>query len=343
MRIDYSVENDNLEDEFTSIRSLAVGLRNGQIAGTCTVGSPDRSIPLAEGERVLQREDFEWVKNPAIPRESARWPRPPRRRPLGGHAAPVATVAGVGGNPRPTPVLRGLPSLAGGLLREAARRGQAVLPDPRRTAPSGRVFKTWEFWICRGDATASSRHRRRPVASVPPEWIEGSRALGAGRGRPRPVPRLRQALAAGIDRFQESRDRAREYGMMNFGDWHGELAVELGNLEYDPARPRLPDPVRPGENPAFFRRRRGGPPPARRRHPPAPPTRGASASSGRIPSACAGYPGDYKDMKVYASPGWSDNRGHVWSQGMFEHYLLGGDRRSYDTARMISDVYGGPG
>ena len=38
----------------------------------------------------------------------------------------------------------------------------------------------------------------------------------------------------------------------------------------------------------------------------------------------AGYYDDhYKDMKVYAGTGWSDNRGHIWAQGMLEHYLLG--------------------
>jgi len=47
-------------------------------------------------------------------------------------------------------------------------------------------------------------------------------------------------------------------------------------------------------------------------------------------------------MKVYAERGWSDNRGHIWAQGMFEHYLFGGDTRSWETALLIADWAAGP-
>ena len=47
-------------------------------------------------------------------------------------------------------------------------------------------------------------------------------------------------------------------------------------------------------------------------------------------------------MKHYSDPGDSHNRGHVWNRGLMEHYLLGGDRRSWETALLIADWVAGP-
>jgi len=66
-------------------------------------------------------------------------------------------------------------------------------------------------------------------------------------------PGYDEALAAGIDRFLASRDGAREYGMMNFGDWYGERQWNWGNLEYDLGHGFLTQFVRSGK-PSFFRR-----------------------------------------------------------------------------------------
>ncbi|NLX97010.1 MAG: hypothetical protein GXY83_12620 [Rhodopirellula sp.] len=348
-RLDYTIENDNTQSEFTSIRSLAVGLRNASQTARYTVGAPAESIELADGESVLQREDFEWIKQPG----DAKGKRLDGLVRLGGdHWAlmrhfwqqwPASVEV------RQGRVYFGLcPALPVGAYENRPDEDKLYyqIRDGLHTYRQG-FSKTWEIWIGRGDvAVAQSLLGERPVASVPPEWMEDSRALqGLGVSDRDQFPGYDEALAVGIEQFLQNRDREREYGMMNFGDWHGERVWNWGNLEYDLGHGFLTQFVR-SEKPEFFRRAEEAIRHQRdvdTRHHASDPRRVGQQWTHSIGHTAGYYPGEYKDMKVYASPGWSDNRGHVWSQGMFEHYLLGGDRRSFDTAKIISDVYGGPG
>lgn len=348
-RVDYTVENDITQSEFTSIQSLAIGLPGSRTTGRYTVGSPGKSLDLADGERILQREDFEWIREPA-----------------GEKGKRLAGLVRLGGDDwavmrhlweqwpasvevRDGQVFFGLcPRLPAGFYAKRADEDKLYyqIRDGLHTVRQG-FSKTWEFWLWHGDANVSpSLLGEKPVASVPAEHVEGSRALqGLGVASRGQFPGYDEALAGGIDRFLASRDAAREYGMMNFGDWYGERQWNWGNLEYDLGHCFLTQFVR-SQKPDFFRRAEEAV-----RHHRDVDTRHYASDPRRVGQQwthCMGhtagyYPGSYKDMKVYASPGWSDNRGHVWSQGMFEHYLLGGDQRSFDTAKMISDVYGGPG
>ncbi|NLF73786.1 MAG: hypothetical protein GX575_32525 [Candidatus Anammoximicrobium sp.] len=348
-RVDYTVENDNIQNEFTSLQSLAIGLAGSQAAGRYTVGCAGDALELADGERVLQREDFQWIREPG----SEKGKRLAGLVHLGGEDWAVmrnfweqwpASVEVRDGR-----VLFGLcPRLPAGFYEKRPDEDKLYyqIRDGLHTLRQG-FSKTWELWLYRGDAAAAPLLLgEKPVASVPPERVEGSRVLqGLGVAGRDQFPGYDEALAAGIERFLPSREAAREYGMMNFGDWHGERRWNWGNLEYDLGHGFLTQFVR-SQNPSFFRRAEEA-----IRHERDVDTRHYASDPRRIGQQwthCMGhtagyYPADYKEMKVYATPGWSDNRGHVWSQGMFEHYLLGGDRRSFDTAKMISDVYGGPG
>lgn len=348
-RVDYTVENDNIQSEFTSLQSLAIGLAGWRHRGAYTVGSPGAALELADGERVLQREDFQWVQEPGAKKGK----RLPGLVGLGGEDWAVlrhfweqwpASVEVRDGR-----VFFGLcPRLPAGFYEKRPDEDKLYyqIRDGLHTLRQG-FSKTWELWLYRADAAvAPSLMGEKPVASVPAERVEGSRALqGLGVASRAQFPGYDEALAAGIDRFLPSREAAREYGMMNFGDWHGERRWNWGNLEYDLGHCFLTQFVR-SQNPSFSRRAEEA-----IRHQRDVDTRHHASDPRRVGQQwthCMGhtagyYPANYKDMKVYATPGWSDNRGHVWSQGMFEHYLLGGDRRSFDTAKMISDVYGGPG
>jgi len=343
-RYDLTFENDNTSREMTSIRSLHVQLP-GNPAGL-TVGDGEDIVELQKGQRVLQREDFEWVTEPGGEKgrrlkgvietgEEAYllrnfWEQWPSSVELGEEGARIGLC----------------PELPEGFYsgRQDEDKLYYQIRDGLHTFRQG-FAKTWELWRVSAAGVAASLDADRPIASVPSRWIEDSGALRrlavAAREQ---FPGYDETLATGVDRYLEARDRAREYGMMNFGDWHGERTWNWGNLEYDLGHGFLTQFARTGK-PEFCHRAEECV-----RHQRDVDTRHHADDARRIGQQwthaighTAGYyPPEYKDMKVYASPGWSDNRGHIWSQGMLEHYLLGGDRRSWDCGLLISDWAAGP-
>ncbi len=346
-RMDYTFRNDNVESEFTSLRSVVYTALSGGRREHIQVGFGDEAIVLREGERVLQREDSEWVKEPSGQ--------------TGRRLAGLLQVGGDYGVVRDFwqqwPIAIGLrdghvtlgfcPELPEGFYanRKDEDKLYYQIRDGRHTFRQG-FTKTWEIWSTGLDAdAAASLLGERPVASLPPAWIENSGALqklavAVGDG----FPGYDEALAQGIDKYLRVRDQRREYGMMNFGDWYGERTWNWGNLEYDLGHGFLTQFMRAGK-PEFYWRAEEC-----LRHERDVDTRHYAQDPRRIGQQwthCIGhtagyYPKEYKGMKVYASPGWSDNRGHVWAQGMFEHYLLGGDTRSWETAKLIADWAAGP-
>jgi len=349
IRIDYTFENDNTETDFTSIRSLVLGVNAEDAPQSITVGAGDATVALREGERVFQREDFEWVTEPG-----------------GESGKRIEGVVSSGGGD--VAVLRdfwqqwpasvelsergvqfGLcPRLPEGFY--ASRKDEDKLyyqiRDGLHTFREG-LSKTWELWLTGEEReTAATLTGERPIASAPALWIEDSGALQKLAVRVRDeFPGYDEALAKGIESYLAVRDRSREYGMMNFGDWYGERTWNWGNLEYDLGHGFLTQFARSGK-PEFFWRAEEAVRHERdidTRHYAKDPRRVGQQWTHCIGHTAGYYPKEYKSMKVYASPGWSDNRGHVWAQGMFEHYLLGGDKRSFETATLIADNFGGPG
>ncbi len=79
--------------------------------------------------------------------------------------------------------------------------------------------------------------QRPPLAIAPPDWYCDSGALtGVLRSDPDLGGIYRaydEATRKSLDAYLDSRERGREYGMLNFGDWWGERGRNWGNIEYD--------------------------------------------------------------------------------------------------------------
>jgi len=349
-RLDFTFENGDTTRELTRFRALSLDLAEFP-AGAVTIGQGEATTPLASGERVLQREDFEWVAGPAD------GPAVRQGKRLDGLVTAPGLALGVRDFWQQYPIgfSRRDGSLAVELYPPLPEGFYAARPDEDKLYYQLRTglhefrqgwSKTHELWLdLSGRNLAGKLLADPPLAAAPPAWIEAS---GAMRDLAVAVadqfPEFDQRQMASIDQYLAVRDRAREYGVMNFGDWYGERTWNWGNLEYDLGHAFLMLYARSGYAPFFHRATEAV------RHQRDVDTRHAADDPKRVGQQwthamghTAGYyPPDYKDMKVYATPGWSDNRGHIWCQGMFEQYLLGGDRRSWDTARLVADWAAGP-
>jgi len=155
---------------------------------------------------------------------------------------------------------------------------------------------------------------------------------------------LDRALTAHLAR----REKDREFGLLNYGDWYGERKVNWGNLEYDLAHGMLVQYLRTGDRRFFLRGEQ-----AARHHvdvdvvhatnphlknPWGPPPR-----VGEIWLHCVGHTGGYYDdaplpvSRTY-QVGHSTNFGHVWVGGDLEYYYLTGDRRAREVALEMADA-----
>jgi len=346
VRLDYTFGNDNVGRNMTPIRSLDLVFDDAARDGVQVGVGAERCSLDCDG-RVFQREDFEWVLEPGGRK---------------GKRIAGAVKAGEGSillrrfwEQWPKSVERAGTSLKIGLCPALPKDFYAGRPDEHKfyyhirdglhTFRQG-LAKTHILYLdVSGAAGVESLPGDEPVASSPPQWIEDTGALRGLAVRTREqFAGYDEALAAMIDRYHDVTDARREYGMMNYGDWFGERRYNWGNLEYDLHHSLFTQFARTGDA-RFFR---------------------AAADSARHEGdidtrhwaddpACVGqqwlhsvghtagyYPGTWHNMHVYAERGWSDNRGHVWNRGLLEHYLLGGDRRSWETALLISDWAAGP-
>ncbi len=346
VRIDYTFGNDRVDERMTSVRSLDLRFE-GLDAETARIGTGNETCSLQPGHRVFQREDFEWVAEPGD-RKGKRmegiirlgrsrilvrqfWEQWPKSIELAGDSIRLGLC------PR-------LPE-AFYANRPDEHKLYYHIRDGLHTFRAG-LTKTHTLWLdVSGSAESESLLLDEPVASCSPEWIEDSGALRGLAVRHRSkFPGYDEALAQGIARFNSATDSRREYGIMNFGDWFGERRYNWGNLEYDLHHVMFTQFARTGDA-RFFRigsdiARHSGD--IDTRH-----YAKNAAQVGQQWTHCMGhtggyYPATWNNMKIYADRGWSDNRGHIWNRGLLEHYLLGGDQRSWQTGLLISDWAAGP-
>jgi hypothetical protein len=344
-RTDYCLMNDITDREMTPVQSVNLLMPLGRDAEARVLGADGGvDVALAVGDRLLQHEDFSWeqVAGPARGKRLAGVIRLPDRQVAVRHFWEQWPIS----------VERDAAHLVLGLCPALPDRDfYANRPDEDKlyyqirdglhTFRQG-FSKTWEIWESPGNAQLTGPF---PAASAPPEWIEQSGALrNLAVSCNDQFEGYNETLAENIGQYRQARERNREFGMMNFGDWYGERRWNWGNCEYDLGHAFFTQFARTGDA-RFWRHAEEAVRHQRdvdTRHFARDPRRVGQQWIHSIGHTAGYYTNDYKHMKLYAGSGWSDNRGHVWAQGMFEHYLLGGDRRSWETARLVADWAAGP-
>ncbi|NLF19393.1 MAG: hypothetical protein GX595_19365, partial [Lentisphaerae bacterium] len=151
--------------------------------------------------------------------------------------------------------------------------------------------------------------------------------------------RLDPRFSQGAIDYLKARDSRQDYGLMNFGDWWGERRHNWGNLEYDDTHVFLRHFARTGDTTAWTAGDRGA------KHYADVDTIHYHADPWRVGAAythCIGHVGGF--LTTMPVDGGSLTGGHspchTRTEGLVEHYLLTGDRRSWDAAVGIADRYG---
>lgn len=219
------------------------------------------------------------------------------------------------------------------------------------------VAKTHEFWINylsgKPDAKklgAFFQATEEPLlALADPEYACGTKAMGDfPAGNPNKFAGYDAWLDKIMDAHLKQRDKEREYGVLNWGDWYGERKVNWGNLEYDMAHGMLTQYLRTGDRRYFLRGEQ-----ASRHHvdvdvihatnPLLKNPWGAPPQVGEIWLHCLNHTGGYYEnaplpVERTYQMGHSTNFGHVWVGGDFEYYCLTGDRRVREVAVQMADA-----
>ena len=219
------------------------------------------------------------------------------------------------------------------------------------------VAKTHEVWLLFHDGQSAKPEHFWKMAQEPllatcePAYLCSTKALGD-------FPPTDTTKYYGYDRMidkamkmhLERREKVREYGLLNFGDWYGERSVNWGNLEYDLQHGLLLQYARTGDR-RYYRRAEQ----AARHHIDVDVVHATNDHLknpwGRAPRAgdiwlhCLNHTGGYYERgKVDLTVGkpyfigHSTNSGHVWVGGDLEYYLFSGDRRALEVGLMIADT-----
>ncbi len=96
----------------------------------------------------------------------------------------------------------------------------------------------WELWLEPGDRaeTMAAMVAAPPVIGATSEQVALSGQMGLMVPRDRQTAKFDRIMDGIIKLFMADRDKRRDYGQMNYGDWHGERRVNWGNNEYDTPR-----------------------------------------------------------------------------------------------------------
>ena len=378
VRLDYTFGNDLCRHDAPSppyhpdslmvaIRSLGLQF-DGLGEAAVEVGAGRERCTLELGQRVFQREDFEWVQEPGnakgrriegvVRAGDARimaknfweqWPKSVERGQGGIH---------VGLLPKLPPKLYADRDKASagrtvvGLLGDALKVGSEDqiklyyhIRDGLHTFREG-LTKTHTLYLdVSGDPMAESLIGDEPVACCDPLWIERTGVLRGLAVRVRDqFPEFDRFFATRITCYRDYRDKAREYGVMNFGDEFGERRYCWTNLEHDPQHHLFTQFARTADA-RFFRiasqmaRHQGD---VDTRHYGRVPGHVGQQWMHSVGHTSGYFPYNYMGMAEYAHHCQSGHRGHMWNRGLLEHYLLGGDRRSWNTAILVADWVAGP-
>ena len=178
-----------------------------------------------------------------------------------------------------------------------------------------------------------------PVLAAPPEWNCSTGAAGKlVTEADSPIPEFEAHVRNSFDLLAKRRVEVKEYGLMNFGDWHGERERNWGNLEYDLAHGLWIEWLRTGDYRFFLRAEQAiahmsdidiahfDPNPT---------------NVGKMWTHALGHTGGYYPegsfgMEHYFTLGLWDT-GHTWDEGLFHLYLATGNRRFYENGILVAD------
>ncbi len=228
------------------------------------------------------------------------------------------------------------------------------------------VARTHELWATFFNSTPLAAHlteffesTEKPLlAQCTPEYVGTTEAMGRfPPADPNRFGGYDHWMNTFFDLHLRDRERVRESGMLNHGDWYNTAWDSWGNLEYDTARIWFQQYLRTGDRRYFDRAEQA----ARHYvdvdivHAVNPLVQAYPGSSnirpGQIWAHSVGHTGGYYaryvnekyeveaalKQKGAAQVGYWDH-GHVWIGGVFDHYVLTGDRRSRDVGVLASDT-----
>jgi len=204
--------------------------------------------------------------------------------------------------------------------------------------------KTHSMLLCFGPAEVREHwcqvFQRPILAAAPPSWYCDSKAFYDVAPRdPARFPAYEQAIDDNLNAYAAHRERQRDYGMLNFGDWYGERGANWGNIEYDTQHAMFLEYIRSGNAEAFFLGE------AAELHNRDVDTVHASDDARQIGAVYVhqmGHVGGYYTESVPGTlgiPSAGFTVSHAWVEGHFDHYFLSGDRRSYETACAVADYF----
>ncbi len=202
------------------------------------------------------------------------------------------------------------------------------------------VSKTHDLWLALGAGDREVDPPLTPLRLVAPaDWYARSKALGelapvTKAGIPADYD---AAFATSFGNYLAMREKNREYGMLNFGDWWGEREINWGNSEYDTQHALLLQFARTGDL-RYFRaaeemewHNRDVDTVHHHRDP---------RRIGGVYLHCVGHTGDYYPASPVPGKGINEGRfsiSHTFIEGHLDYYFLTGDRRSLETALRTAD------
>ncbi|MCX6620928.1 MAG: hypothetical protein NTY38_07575 [Acidobacteria bacterium] len=366
LRLVHSYGNDNGGDEFTSLRSLKLSLpiqpasASGQSrwtlgtapeeTGTFEMAAPVRLAQHADDRYTISRPGGAALGAGRRAPGWAEWSDGGRRITLAvrdfWETYPKAIVAAPGGLELDIcpPLRQDEYAAAKGTVDE--HRLYYYLANGAYKFRQG-MSQTQDIWLEAESAdpalTPIVRSQRSPLMAIaPPLWYSESKAFGdlAPPSATGVVARYDSAFAAGFEEYWKDRERDREYGMLNFGDWWGERGVDWGNSEYDTQNAFLLQFLRTGSDRYFTA---GEQMEWHNRDVDTIQHHRDVSRIGGVYHHAIGHTGGYYAKGVIPGNGIAVGIltvDHVFNQGHLAYYFLTGDSRSLETAKKIAGRYG---